>query len=99
VLFVAIVLAAPVFEELVIRGFLIGGLEASGVSAVVAAVSSALAWSALHLQYDLYGIATIVPMGLLLALARHRTRSLLPCIAMHGLGNVVAFVEVVVASR
>ncbi|HSG91369.1 MAG TPA: CPBP family intramembrane glutamic endopeptidase [Pseudomonadales bacterium] len=94
-LFLALVVAAPLFEEVFFRGLVLGGLVSSGLSARAAAVASALAWSTLHLQYDLYGVATIFAMGLLLAWARLRTRSLLPCLLMHGLANLYAFVQLV----
>jgi CAAX protease family protein len=92
-LLAALVVAAPLFEEVFFRGFVIGALEASRVSPLVAGTVAALLWAVVHLQYDVYGITTIFLLGLLLALARHRTRSILPCIAMHGAANALAFVE------
>ena len=97
-LFVALVFAAPVFEELFFRGFVPGALEASGVSAVAAAVVSSLAWSVIHMQYDWYGVVTIFLMGLLFAAARSKTRSLVPCVAMHAVANTIAFTEAVVSA-
>ena len=92
-LFTALVFAAPAFEEIFFRGFVLGALESSGVSAVFAAVVSSLAWSAIHMQYDLYGLGTVFLLGLLLAAARMKTGSLIPCLAMHGLANSIAFTE------
>ena len=97
-LFVALVFAAPMFEEIFFRGFILGALESSGVSAFSAAVVSSLAWSAIHLQYDLYWLVTVFLMGMLLAAARTKTGSLVPCFAMHGLGNVIAFTQAAIAS-
>ena len=97
-LFVALAFAAPVFEEIFFRGFIFGGLESSGASTVSAAVLSSLAWSAIHLQYDLYGVVTIFMLGMLLASARTKTGSLVPCLAMHGLANVIAFTQAVLAA-
>jgi hypothetical protein len=94
-LFIALVFAAPLFEEIFFRGFLIGALEASGVSALGAGVVAAIAWAMIHVQYDLYGVVTIFLMGVLLATARVKTGSVLPCVAMHSLANAIAFAETV----
>jgi len=98
-LFVALVVAAPALEEVFFRGFIIGTLVASRTPALVAAVVSALFWAAIHLQYDLYGMATIFAGGLLLAAARLKTGSIVPCIAMHALANAIALAETVWISR
>jgi membrane protease YdiL (CAAX protease family) len=92
-LFIALVFAAPLFEEIFFRGLLIGALEKSGASGVVAALASSLAWAGIHLQYDLYGIAWIFVTGLLFAAARAKTGSLIPCLVMHGVSNAIAFAE------
>jgi membrane protease YdiL (CAAX protease family) len=89
----AIVIAAPLFEEIFFRGFLIGALEARGLSTATCAVVSAVLWAAIHVQYDFYPIVTIFLMGLLLAAARAKTGSIIPCFAMHALGNAIATVE------
>lgn len=89
----AIVVAAPLFEEIFFRGFLMSALEARGLSAVAGAVVSAVLWAVIHLQYDFYNIVAIFLMGLLLAAARIKTGSLVPCLVMHALGNAIATVE------
>lgn len=93
-LFASIVIAAPLFEELLVRGFLLGGLMAAGTRPWIAVATTSVAWAVVHLQYDWYGIVSIVPVGLLLGYARLRTQSLYPCLAMHAVGNVVASIEV-----
>ncbi len=97
-LFVALVLAAPVFEEIFFRGFISGALESGGVSMVAAGVVSSLVWAAIHTQYDLYGIVTVFLLGLLLSAARAQTGSLTPCLAMHGLANLIASGEAAFAT-
>lgn len=98
-LLVALVIAAPLFEEIFFRGFLLGALVASGVHTLVAVIASALVWAVIHLQYDLYGIGTILAMGLLLGAARLKTGSIVPSIAMHSLANAIAFAETVWITR
>jgi len=92
-LLLALVVAAPLFEELFFRGFLTSGLRSVGTPAIVNAVATSAAFAAIHFQYDLLGIATIFLMGLLLAAFRFRFGSIIPAVAVHALANLVAFVE------
>jgi hypothetical protein len=95
-LWFAVVAVAPITEELFIRGFLFQGVVRSRLGPAGAIVLSALGWAAMHTQYDLFGITTIVLGGLLLGYARLRSRSLYVPIAMHVVQNLVATVEVMV---
>lgn len=89
-LWLAIVLVAPVVEEVFFRGFLFPGLAASLPGPVGATVITALVWAAFHIQYDLLLIGYIFLIGLLLGWARHRTGSILLTIAMHVFLNLCA---------
>lgn len=91
VLFAGIVVAASVFEELFFRGFLMEGFSRTFIGPWGAIVLSAAFWSLVHLQYDLYGIATIFVIGLFLGLAKLRSGSTLFAIALHALNNGIAF--------
>jgi hypothetical protein len=53
-------------------------------------------WAAIHGQYDLYGMATIFALGVLLGTARVKTRSVLAPIALHALYNLISTVETMV---
>lgn len=92
-LWIAFVIAAPVFEEIFFRGFVITGLGSSGMGAVGAVVVTALLWAAIHVQYDYYGIATVFVLGLLLGAARVKTGSVLVPLAMHMTANLIATAE------
>ena len=87
------VVAAPLAEEFLFRGFVQAGLMNSRLRPLGAIVLTALAWGILHLQYDAYGIATVVGTGLLLGLIRWRTGSLWLCALLHGLANAIASAE------
>ncbi|HSL19238.1 MAG TPA: CPBP family intramembrane glutamic endopeptidase [Methylomirabilota bacterium] len=89
----AIVVAAPLLEELLVRGFLFEGLTRGPLGAPGAVVVTAAAWAAVHLQYDAYEVGTILVFGLVLGAARVRSGSLWVPIAMHVLVNLVATVE------
>ena len=92
-LMLALVAAAPLLEELFFRGFILSALDSLGIPFRVGAGASSLAWAAIHSQYGLYELTLIFAMGLLLAEARYRSRSIVPCIAMHSVSNMGAFVE------
>ncbi len=92
-LFAALVLAAPVCEELLFRGFLFGGLRACGATVGVSVLVVSILFSVLHFQYDAYDGTIVFLMGLLYAGARVQSGSVVPGMAMHGLTNAIAYVE------
>lgn len=94
----ALVVGAPLFEEIFFRGFLFKGLEGS-IKPIGATIVTAAVWSAIHIQYDLYGIGTLFVTGLLLGTARSRTHSIVAPLAMHALANVVACTEAAVLAH
>jgi len=89
----AIVLAGPVFEEVLFRGFMFRGIQASRLGNGGAIVITAALWAVTHVQYDAYLIATIFVLGILLGAARARTGSLYLTIAMHMATNLNATIE------
>lgn len=99
VFWATLILAAPVFEELLFRGLMFRGLLETRLTFVGAAVLTSLSWSVLHVQYDLYGIASIFAGGLLLSAARYFTGSVLISMAMHATMNFVATLEVIFVLR
>jgi len=96
-LWVALLVAAPLAEETLFRGFLFVGILHSRLGAFGAITITALAWALIHLQYDAYGIGTVFVSGLLLGLVRLRTGSLFATIFLHFLMNLIATVETVCA--
>jgi membrane protease YdiL (CAAX protease family) len=89
-LWLAVGVAAPVFEEIYFRGFLFKGLAASRLRWFGATVITSVLWAAVHVQYDLYEVSTIFAMGLILGTARAMTNSTLLAIWLHCLVNVLA---------
>src|SRR5207248_1030086 len=63
-IWVALVVAAPLFEETFFRGFLFKGFESSFMGAVGAVLVTAALWAMIHIQYDLLDILAIFCMGL-----------------------------------
>ncbi|HVF70403.1 MAG TPA: CPBP family intramembrane glutamic endopeptidase [Chthoniobacterales bacterium] len=92
-LWLALAVAAPVFEEIFFRGFLFAGLAASRLRWSGAILITAALWAAIHVQYDWYGISIIFVLGLLLGTARALTRSTVLTIWLHCMINIIATAE------
>ena len=83
-------------EEVLFRGFLYLGIASSRWGPRVAILVSSIAWAMVHIQYDLYVMATIFIMGLYLGVVRHRTASLPLTMLLHGIANAAATAEVMI---
>jgi beta-phosphoglucomutase len=92
-LWLGLIVGAPLAEETLFRGFMFTGFLHSRVGAPGAIILTSLFWSLTHLQYDAYGIGTIFLSGLFLGLVRLRTGSIYATMFLHGLMNFVATVE------
>ncbi|MDX2215149.1 MAG: CPBP family intramembrane glutamic endopeptidase [Oculatellaceae cyanobacterium bins.114] len=92
--YLAIIVIAPLFEEIFFRGFLFHGLRYSPIKASGAIVLSAFLWAVIHVQYEWLDISIIFILGLLLGYARYRTNSLYVPIAMHALNNLLSLLQV-----
>jgi len=95
-LWFAVVIAAPLVEETIFRGFVFKGIQKSRIGAVGAILVSSAGWSALHIQYGLYGVGTIFVSGLLLGTARLRSNSIYVPIMMHAIWSLIATIEVAI---
>ena len=84
---IAAVVAAPLFEEVMFRGLLFRGFQASFLGTGGTVVLTAVLWAVMHIQYNLYGMGFIAATGILFGLARARTGSLLVPMALHAALN------------
>jgi len=89
-LWLALVLAAPIIEEICFRGFIFKGIAASRLGSGGATIVTAILWLAIHMQYDWYGVFVVFGLGLLLGTARARTNSTLLTMWLHSLINLLA---------
>jgi membrane protease YdiL (CAAX protease family) len=89
----AIVVVAPIFEEIFFRGFLFQGLRYSRLGPIGAIGITSLLWAVIHLQYDIYGMATVFALGLLFGMARLKTDSIHLLMVMHSFVGLVATME------
>ncbi|MFQ5600781.1 MAG: lysostaphin resistance A-like protein [Candidatus Krumholzibacteriia bacterium] len=83
---------APFVEELLVRGLFYATLRRH-MGVVPALLVSGITFGALH-QYSIPGILLITASGIWWALAYEKTRSLLPGIIVHAVGNTVSVVSV-----
>jgi uncharacterized protein len=96
-LWLAIVVVGPIGEETLFRGFLFRGWHRSRGDAWVAIIVTALLWALSHAQYNLYLISQVFVFGLLLGWFRFKSGSTILTILLHGLLNLEAMLETVVA--
>jgi membrane protease YdiL (CAAX protease family) len=91
--FFAVVLVAPITEEIAFRGFLFRGLGASFLGVAGTLVATSAAWAAMHVQYDTVTLIQIFLIGLLLGWLRWASGSTLLTIGLHMLANLAACVQ------
>lgn len=91
-LVLALVVAAPIAEETVFRGFVFSVLS-EHLPAAARALVAAFAWSVVHVQYDAFDQSYIFALGLLLAWARIHSGSLLVPIGLHAAVNLLTIAQ------
>jgi hypothetical protein len=96
-LWLAVVVGAPIGEEILFRGFLFRGWLRSPRDAWPVIVAAALIWALMHVQYDLYIVFWVFVSGVLLGWLRWATGSTLLTILLHGFINFEAMLESLVA--
>jgi CAAX protease family protein len=94
ILWLAVVVAAPLFEELFFRGFVIKGLAESRLRWKGAVLISSGLWCLNHLQYNSYELVFVFVLGLILGVARVKTGSTLLTFLLHSLVNLAAMIQV-----
>ena len=94
----AMVIVAPIYEELIFRGILWSAIAEQFTSppdteyrgAIVASLVTSLIFAIIHLQYGIYEISTIVVLALLFCYARIKSGSLILPILLHIINNGAA---------
>jgi uncharacterized protein len=92
-LWLAVVVVAPIGEELLFRGFLFRGWQRSPNDAWAAIGVTAVLWAVVHVQYDLLVIGEILLVGLGLGWVRWRTDSTISTILLHAFLNAIGMAE------
>jgi membrane protease YdiL (CAAX protease family) len=89
----AVVVAAPIAEELLFRGFLLRGWSASRLGVRGAVVLTSAIWALMHVQYDWYTIGEIFGLGLVFGYLRLRSGSTLPTILAHAVYSGIGLLQ------
>jgi uncharacterized protein len=91
---VALVVAAPLAEELVFRGFVYRGLAASRVGVTGAIVISSAVWAAMHVQYEPFFMVHIFVIGLVFGYWRWRSGSTILTLILHAIVNACSLAQI-----
>ena len=94
-LVIAVVVLAPLVEEVLFRGFMLPGLAAGRLGAGGAILVTALLFATVHTQYDLFDMSAVLALGLLLGGARWFSGSLWLALGLHVAINAVAVAQLV----
>ncbi|MBA3898996.1 MAG: CPBP family intramembrane metalloprotease [Bacteroidetes bacterium] len=91
-LFLAVGLFAPIFEEVFFRGFLFKSIENSRFGPNGAVIITSVLFVIIHTQYNFYIMAALLPLALILAFAKLKTKSLFIPIIIHVLNNTLSLI-------
>jgi len=92
-LLLALVVTAPISEEMMFRGFLFRGWAASRLGLAGTIVVTSALWAVIHQQYDWFGIGQIFCIGLVFGWLRWRSGSITLTMLLHGIVNLGAAIE------
>jgi membrane protease YdiL (CAAX protease family) len=95
-LWIALIVVAPVGEELLFRGFLFRGFVREPRNALPGILAISLIWSLLHVQYDWFGAALVFAIGVFLGYMRLYSGSTTLAILLHMLLNLESVAETVI---
>lgn len=92
-LFLAVVVFAPIIEELIFRGYVFSSWV-TRMGFWSTALCSSVLFAVMHFQYGPVALAYVFVLGLILAALRWKTGSIYPSIALHILNNAFALLGI-----
>lgn len=92
---IALVVAAPLTEEIAFRGFMYRGLAASRVGVAGAIVIPSAIWAGMHVQYESFFIVQIFLLGLVFGVLRWKSGSTWLTIGLHAIVNLSSLLQTV----
>ncbi|MBX9777705.1 MAG: CPBP family intramembrane metalloprotease [Xanthobacteraceae bacterium] len=99
-LWLAIVVAAPVAEEIIFRGFIFHGwVPPTAQRPMIGILFVTALFTVIHIQYNWFGLLQVFMIGLLLTWTRWRSGSTLLPMLMHVIANFYAMMQAVVYFR
>jgi uncharacterized protein len=93
---VALILAAPLMEELLFRGFLFPGYARSRVGPWGAILLTSAGWAVMHIQYETFYVVQIFMLGCVFGWLRWTSGSTLLTVILHAIVNTAALLQVAV---
>lgn len=90
----AVAVLGPVLEEVLCRGYVLKAFADSKLGPVWGSILVSGLWAVVHFQYDVFDVAWIFLLGLLLCAARLVTGSLVTPILLHGMWNFMSVLAV-----
>lgn len=92
---IALVVAAPLAEEIIFRGFAFRGFAASRVGVAGAILIPSAVWAAMHVQYEVFYIVQIFLLGVVFGILRWRSGSLWLTITLHAIVNATSLLQTI----
>ncbi len=84
-----LVILAPLYEEVLFRGYVFSACEKSHLPLSLTVILTALIWSVLHIQYSLAIMSLIMLIGVILAIVRYYAKNIIPSLVIHMFFNGV----------
>lgn len=92
---IALVVAAPLAEEIVFRGFMYRGLAASRVGVAGAILIPSAIWAVVHVQYEAFFVVQIFLIGAVFGVLRWKSGSTWLTILLHAIVNLSSLLQTV----
>jgi membrane protease YdiL (CAAX protease family) len=92
-LFIAVVIAAPFFEEVIFRGFIFKGLARSPLGVIVTIIITSVLFTLIHAgQYDINILVVLFPLAIILGVSRYSSGGIYLPIYLHFINNLYSSV-------
>jgi membrane protease YdiL (CAAX protease family) len=91
---VALIVAAPLMEELLFRGFLFPGYARSWLGPWGAILLTSAGWAVVHVQYETFYVVQIFVLGCAFGWLRWSSGSTLLTVILHAIVNAAALAQV-----
>ena len=88
----SLVVAAPIMEEFIFRGFLFSQLRNTRLGGWGAIITTSFLWTVIHFQYELMILYVLFILGIFLGYLRYKYNSLYLVIGIHALNNMIPFI-------
>jgi membrane protease YdiL (CAAX protease family) len=88
----SMVVAAPIMEEFIFRGFLFSQLRNTRLGGWGAIITTSFLWTVIHFQYETMILYVLFILGIFLGYLRYKYNSLYLVIGIHALNNMIPFI-------